>query len=386
MSLSDEKYIKELVARYKTGEASPVELQALFGLMGQVRFDQLLEQDMDDEIGGYLSSGQPKHIQPRKPWLRYFAAASIFLFLGTGIYLHQRSSAPGKVKEAKMIATTTDVEPGSSKATLTLADGSVIDLNNAADGAIAGQDGIKIFKSKSGQLVYQIQERKQGQPEAGELSYNTITTPMGGQWQVILPDGSGVWLNAGSSLRYPTRFSNDGRHVTLTGEAYFEIAKNINPATGKREPFLVITENQKIEVLGTHFNVNAYSNEKLTRTTLLEGKVKVSAPQSSASIELKPGFEALLTDQHFRVIEADMQAALAWKNGDFMFDGQDLKATMRQIARWYDVDIVYQDMPDNVLIGGTVSRENKLSAVLKALELTGKVKIKTEGRRITLSK
>jgi len=386
MSLSDEKHIKELVARYKTGEATPAELQALFGLIGEDRFEQLLEQDMDEEIERYLSSGNTKQTQIRKPWRRYFAAASIFLLLGTGIYLHQRSSTPGKEKESKTIATATDVEPGSSRATLTLADGKVIDLNNAVNGAIAGQDGIKIFKSKSGQLIYQIQDQGQGQPAAGEVSYNTITTPRGGQWQVILPDGSGVWLNAGSSLRYPTRFSKDGRHVTLTGEAYFEIARKINPGTGKREPFLVMTENQKIEVLGTHFNVNAYSDENVVRTTLLEGKVKLSASQLSASIELKPGFEAVLTDQHFKVAEADTQAALAWKNGDFIFDGQDLRVTMRQIARWYDIDIIYQDMPDKVLIGGTVSRSNKLSAVLRALELTGKVKVKTEGRRITLSR
>lgn len=386
MSLSEEKYIKELVARYKAGEASPAELQALFGLIGEERFDQLLGLDMDDEIERYLSSGNAKHI--RRPWRRYFAAASIFLFLGAGIYLSKRSSLPVIDNESKMIAAapTIDVEPGSSKATLTLANGRIIDLNNSAEGTIAGQDGIKILKSKSGQLIYQIEEQESGQSTAEDLSYNTITTPRGGHWQVILPDGSGVWLNAGSSLRYPTRFGKEGRHVTLTGEAYFEIAKKINPGTGKREPFLVITENQKIEVLGTHFNVNGYSDEKLVRTTLLEGRVKLTATKTSASIELKPGFEALLNDQHFTVAEADTQAALAWKNGDFIFDGQDLRATMRQIARWYDVDIVYQDMPDNVLIGGTVSRANKLSVVLKALELTGKVKVKTEGRRITLSR
>lgn len=170
-------------------------------------------------------------------------------------------------------------------------------------------------------------------------------------------------MNAGSSLRYPTRFSKEGRHVTLTGEAYFEIAKKINPGTGKREPFSVITESQKIEVLGTHFNVNAYTDEKVVRTTLLEGKVRLSTPQNPAPIDLKPGHEAVLNGQHFTTAQADTQSALAWKNGDFIFDGQDLKATMRQIARWYDVDIVYEDMPDDVLIGGTVSRANKLSAV-----------------------
>jgi len=387
MSLSDEKYIKELVARYKVGEATPAELQALFGLIGEDRFDHLLEQDMDDEIELYLSAGNKKQAQIRNPWRRYFAAASIFFLVGTGIYLYQRSSTPNKGKEEKTAATaTTDVEPGSSKATLTLANGRVIDLNNTAAGTISGQDGIKIFKSKSGQIIYQIEEQEQSQSTADDLSYNTITTPRGGQWQVVLPDGSGVWLNAGSSLRYPTRFSKDGRHVTLTGEAYFEVAKKINPRTGQRESFIVMTENQKIEVLGTHFNVNAYSEEKTVRTTLLEGKVKLSSPQSSESIELQPGFEAILGDQHFRVTEADTQAALAWKNGDFIFDGQDLEATMRQIARWYDVEIVYQEMPDKVLIGGTVSRGNKLSAVLKALELTGKVKVKTEGRRVTLSR
>lgn len=386
MSLSEEKYLQKLIARYKAGEASPEELQALFGLIGEEQFDRLLEQDMDQEIKRQLSSGEATPQQIRRAWPRYFAAASIFIILGLGLYLHQRNSAPAELKELKPVAATTDVEPGSSKATLTLADGRVIDLNSSAEGVITGLDGIKIVKSKSGQLIYQMELQEQDHPAGGELSYNTITTPMGGQWQVILPDGSGVWLNAGSSLRYPTRFSKEGRHVTLTGEAYFEIAKSTNPSTGKGEPFLVMTGNQKIEVLGTHFNVNAYKDEKHIRTTLLEGKVRLYALQSPAFIDLKPGFEALLSDQHFRIAEADVQTALAWKNGDFIFDGQDLKATMRQIARWYDVDIVYQDMPDKVLIGGTVSRSNKLSAVLRALELTGKVKVKTEGRRITLSR
>lgn len=386
MSLSEEKYLQKLIARYKAGEASPEELQALFGLIGEEQFDRLLEQDMDQEIKRQLSSGEATPQQIRRAWPRYFAAASIFIILGLGLYLHQRNSASAELKELKPVAATADVEPGSSRATLTLADGRVIDLNSSAEGVITGLDGIKIVKSKSGQLIYQMELQEQGHPAGGELSYNTITTPMGGQWQVILPDGSGVWLNAGSSLRYPTRFSKEGRHVTLTGEAYFEIAKSTNPSTGKREPFLVMTGNQKIEVLGTHFNVNAYKDEKYIRTTLLEGKVRLSVLQSPAFIDLKPGFEALLSDQHFRIAEADVQTALAWKNGDFIFDGQDLKATMRQIARWYDVDIVYQDMPDKVLIGGTVSRSNKLSAVLRALELTGKVKVKTEGRRITLSR
>ncbi|WP_407429745.1 FecR family protein [Arcticibacter sp.] len=386
MSLPEEKYIKELIARYKAGEATPAELQALLGLIGEEQFDQLLEQDMDIEIERYLASGNAKQMHKGRPWHRYFAAASIFLLLGTGVYLRLRSSSPGKKQEVKVNAVITDIEPGSSRATLTLADGSKIDLNDARNGTIAGQDGIKILKSKSGQLIYQIQEQPQSQSLNEELSYNTITTPRGGQWQVILPDGSAVWLNAGSSLRYPTSFSKDGRHVTLTGEAYFEVAKQIDKTTGRREPFLVLTNHQKIEVLGTHFNVNAYDDEKVVRTTLLEGKVRLSTPNSTASIDLKPGFEAVLSDQHFVTAEADAQLAVAWKNGDFIFDGQNLKATMRQIARWYDVDIVYQNMPDNVLIGGTVSRANKLSAVLRALELTGKVKVATEGRRVTLSK
>lgn len=386
MSLSDEKHIKELVARFKAGEATPAEMQALFGLIGEARFDQLLEKDMDAEIEGYLSGEAARHREARTPWFRYFAAASIILLVGMFIYFHQRNSAPGQEKEMMTTGTSTDVEPGSSKATLTLTDGRVIDLNSAANGAISGHDGIRIFKTKSGQIIYQIEEQASDQFMPEDLSYNTITTPRGGQWQVILPDGSGVWLNAGSSLRYPTRFSKDGRHVTLQGEAYFEIAKRINPGTGEREPFLVMTENQKIEVLGTHFNVNAYNDEKVARTTLLEGKVKLSHLDAAASIELKPGFTAELSGQSFTVAKTDVQAAVGWKNGDFIFDGQDLKTTMRQIARWYDVDIVYQDLPDNVLIGGTVSKENRLSVVLKALELTGKVKVRREGRRVTLSR
>lgn len=187
MALSGEKYKKQLLQRYKAGVATPEELQALFGLIGEEQFGKLLEQDMDDEIGSQLSSAQPNQATANKPWLRYFAAASVLLLLAAGIYLHQKGSVPGEEKQARVSATPTDIGPGANRAVLTLADGRKIDLNSASEGTISGQDGIQIFKSKSGQLIYRIAEQEQGQPAEEELSITPLLLPEGDNGRLSFP-------------------------------------------------------------------------------------------------------------------------------------------------------------------------------------------------------
>lgn len=275
-----------------------------------------------------------------------------------------------------------DILPGGNKAMLILADGAKILLDEADNGVLATQAGIKIRKI-GGQVVYEAS----GQLKSGsEFSYNTITTPCGGQYQVALPDGSKVWLNAASSLRFPASFSGKERKVELTGEAYFEIAKN------KNMPFKVISANQSVEVLGTHFNINAYPDEATINTTLLEGRVKVSQLANGNSLRnaavlrtqlLKPGQEARLKDD-IRILNVDAEQAIAWKEGSFIFSKENIESIMRKVSRWYDVEVRYEGNITREEFIGSVSRYERVSELLSVLELTGLVHFKIEGRRITV--
>jgi len=256
-----------------------------------------------------------------------------------------------------------DVAPGGDKATLTLADGRKISLTAAQNGNLAQQAGAIITKLADGQIIYSM-VASDGSTEASEVTQNTITTPNGGKYQVILPDGTKVMLNAASSLTFPTAFRGDHRQVKLDGEAYFEVAEN------KKQPFSVSSGTHTVEVLGTHFNINAYSNEKTIKTTLLEGSVKVSVGQRSALIV--PGQQTLVErDNPLEITkrEADLSKEMAWKNGVFSFENDDLKSVMRQISRWYDVNVVYSgNFPDEEFFG-EISRNSNLSEVAKILEL-----------------
>lgn len=276
-----------------------------------------------------------------------------------------------------------DLPAGTDKAILTLSDGRVIDLNKDAVGKIATEAGIEITKSSEGTLVYKASNTK-----GKSVGFNTITTPIGGQYTIILPDGSKVWLNSGSSLKYPTAFAASGRHVFLTGEGYFEVA-HIAGAKG-RVPFSVSViknnaQSEKVQVLGTHFNINAYADEPFIKTTLLKGSVSVALNDTKTTL-LKPGQLAKLSNQNIQVQEADTEMAVAWKNGAFVFR-EDLRSAMRKVARWYDVEIVYEETaPENLMLGGWMSRGTNISEVLNHIQLTGKVHFKLEGRRVIVSK
>lgn len=387
--------IKYLLGKFEEGTLSAEETELLLELTGMeeeavaegISAMMQEEREPSPEITGDLiwsgmltkivAIDKPQPIQ-KKPILvrfRWLAAAVVLLTLSAGLYFYQQL-----VPELTKVFPeqfTADIAPGGNKAILTLSDGSEISLTDAENGALTKQSGIKIIKTADGQLVYDASAAK----SSSEAS-NTITTPRGGQYQVNLPDGTKVWLNAASSLKFPLTFTDQkNRIVELSGEAYFEVAKN------KNQPFKVITEvrpdqegrAQIIEVLGTHFNVNAYPDEESIRTTLLEGSVRLNN-----KVILKPGQQSIFAYDHFHLVPADTEEAVAWKNGYFMFANEDLRSIMRKISRWYDLEIVYQGKTtDNTFIG-TVSRFKEVSEVLNILELTRTVHFKIEGRRITV--
>ncbi|SMD02011.1 FecR family protein [Pedobacter africanus] len=300
------------------------------------------------------------------------AAAAIVLVALAGLFYHYSN---GSIAERPGLANQSDVAPGGNKAILTLANGKKISLNDAENGALAQQAGISISKTADGQLVYEPKALdKELSPK--EISYNTVETPRGGQYQISLPDGTKVRLNAASSLSYPATFAGqDQRMVQLTGEAYFEVAKD------KQHPFTVKSKGQEITVLGTHFNVNAYADEPAVKTALLEGSVKISA--GTVAVVIRPGQQASLKNGNINIEEVNTSVMADWKAGKFRFKNEPLASILRRVSRWYDVEIVYspgfKDMPT---FTGSVSRFDNVSAVLKMLEETSDVKFSIEGKTI----
>jgi transmembrane sensor len=294
----------------------------------------------------------PRRLMPRH-YAWWAAAASLLLLIGTGIFRWQQQA--GK----QQLAAKYDVAPGSSKAVLKLADGSVITLDSIARRQI--QLGNATAQQVNGQLNYAPSSN-------GETAgINVLTTPRGGQFQVVLPDGTKVWLNAASSLSYPTAFTGRERLVEVSGEAYFEVAKDAH------KPFRVKISKQEsyIDVLGTHFNINAYPDEAVIRSTLLEGRIRFSAAQA---VVLLPGQQAVLAagTQTPQVVNGvDTSAVMAWRSGLFNFEGQHLREVMRQLARWYNIEVVYdQEVPD-VVFGGKIVRNISLTQLLKILTDAG---------------
>jgi len=311
----------------------------------------------------------------KKWWRAAIAAASVVFFIGIGYLFLQPTDNKIAVKNkptARQIVN--DVKPGANKAILTLSDGSQIVLDSASSGLLARQGNAQIIKLSSGEITYNTNGLA-----AKEILYNTMTTPIGGLYQLLLPDGSKVWLNSASSIRYPTQFSGNERRVEITGEAYFEVAKNASM------PFIVkVNDNASVQVLGTHFNINAYSDEAEIKTTLLEGAVKIS--RGSSSSLLKPGQQAQINKSgSIKVIpDADMEEAVAWKNGNFQFNSADIATVLRQASRWYDIEIVYagNKIPDDKF-SGKISRAVNLSSLLKWMQWSD-VYFKLEGKKLII--
>lgn len=327
---------------------------------------------------------QKRDVKLWEKFVKWKHAAIIIFFLSAGLFFYIGFN---KEKESAVALKVNrhyedDVLPGGDKARLELADGSVVILEQVNNGSLQEQGGTKIVK-QDGRLVYNAAQGN----HSGEISYNKISTPKGGQYHVILPDGSKVWLNSESSLRFPTAFIGNERQVELTGEAYFEVAKLAIPSpsvgASKMVPFKVQTNKVNIEVLGTHFNVMAYANEKAVNTTLLEGSVRVSHLTTHNSQLLKPGQQAKVNGS-IQLVNVDTEEVVAWKNSLFQFNGADIQTVMGQIERWYDVEVDYEGQIPSKHFTGIISRNINVSKVLDMLELTGGVKFEIKGKKISV--
>jgi transmembrane sensor len=338
---------------------------------------------LSQAVWAELPIAHADHVVPKRRtlWPLMGIAASLFLTMGSVFYFYLNQADQKSSIKSELNA---DILPGTNKAILTLSNGKKISLTDANQGELIKQSGISISKTKDGQLVYQVKEHS-GLSSSGIPEYNTVETPRGGQYQVNLPDGTKVWLNAGTSLQFPLSFLNvKTRKVVLSGEAYFEVEKDAS------KPFIVQSDRQLVQVLGTHFNVNAYADEMLVKTTLLEGSVKVSLPENKGGDfrVLEAGEQAQIKDHSTSIVvsHVDTQMELAWKNGQFSFENEPIENIMRQISRWYDVEVIYEDNVTGKTVWGTITRYGKVSKVLSILEKTGKIHFKVEGRRIIVKK
>ncbi|WP_341837118.1 FecR domain-containing protein [Chitinophaga pollutisoli] len=370
---------------------TPEELEEFLQVVMDTAQEAVLDQRMDDhwnELAGDALAFLPKdradeifnHIveQPvpaaRRirlwPRLAVAAAAVGAIMLGISLYTTRQVADPVAQTESQV-----HIPAGTTGATLTLSNGKKIKLSDAANGELAEEAGVVIRKSPGGHLVYEM--REDNGVSGGQ---NMLLTARGETYQIHLPDGSDVWLNSASSLVFSSNLvSNGKRTVRLEGEAYFEVAKD------KKHPFVVQSLDQEIEVVGTHFNVNAYPDEPVVATTLLEGAIDVSA--GGAKKRIRPGEQALNKAGRIMVQQTDTDNIIDWKNGDFALNNIEFKTAMRKIARWYDMEIIYDDaVPDNLESGGWISRQKPLDAVLKSIESSGLVKFRVEGRKIYVTR
>lgn len=385
----DKKDFQKLLDKYIAGEASLEEEQRLLNFYGSFQKQPQFDQDID-QIGDNIFDRIQETINPveddqysyRFYYLKSISiAAMILLAITTGIYFYSNREIAEPEHFAE-IDVRNDIAPGYNKAILTLADGSKISLDDAANGLLASQGNIAITKTENGQIVYENNNIDRTKFMANRSVTNTIQTPKGGKYQVRLPDGSKVWLNSASTLSYPTTFAGNERKVQLKGEAYFEISPN------KNIPFRVQSGNQIVEVLGTHFNINSYDDEDYVKTTLLEGSVKVilnSKPNVISNTRLlKPGEQSLTKSSRsdIRIENADTEKAIAWKNGYFKFRNTPIKEIMREIERWYDVELVYEGKMPTDEFTGFISNDVKISAVLKIMEESGGVKFTVKGKKL----
>ena len=398
------KPLEYYIERYQQGTLTADEALVLQQMLEQPEHRYALESLLDEELKAWEASdiefpGVTERVQQqvqqqiskdgavtpvhrihllRTAWFRY--AAAVLVLIATGIVLWFSNQQHTVDKPVASGEVEPDIQPHRGAALLTLADGRTIVLDSAANGELASQGGAQIVKLDNGQLQY-----IPGNAAAanGEVLYNTISTPAGTQYQLSLSDGTRVWLNVASSITYPTVFSGKQRSVKVTGEAYFEVAKN------KDRPFVAEVNNQfSIQVLGTAFNVKAYGNENNYKTTLLEGSVQITNHTGPANpVLLKPGEQAQVNQAgNIAVVKnVDQEKVIAWKNGLFNFNNASLDEVMREIARWYDIEVVYEPHIPHLEFVGKISRDLSLSQVLNGLKGTGFNFRITEGRKLIIT-
>ncbi len=383
-----------LYTQYINGLCTETELQEFFELVSEPGMQELLQELADKHLENIRPGTLPSVIDwdymynkivqpppandPGKPgivkrlfsrWYRIAAAAAILVAISSIVlllfYRQQDSSITGDNSRYK-----NDIPPGGNKAVLTLANGAALPLYNGSQHVPAQREYFHLFRLDSGELAYSAKTRA--------IGYHTLSTPRGGQFRLILPDGSRIWLNAASSITYPLVFTGRERKVAVSGEVYMEIAKDA------ARPFKVAVNGMEVAVLGTRFNINAYNDEEMMRTTLLDGAVQVRRGketwvlQPGQQIQLKPDNNAQLT------MDVDTAAVVAWKDGQFSFNDDDISAIMRQVQRWYNAEVVYENKAPQHFVG-TIPRDVPVSKLLTMLELTGRLRFKIEGRKITVT-
>lgn len=375
----DKTQARELIQKYNEGTASKEDVKLLANWYAH---ESALQQ-ADPEDQDYLMINQEIWLNiknatmPQKSkslWPRIAVAASVLICVGIGFYFYGKQGLAGQ-------EIVQDFEPGKQTATLTLGDGKRIVLTDKGNGAIASQAGVQVSKTADGKLIYTLA----GQETPANPVFNMLSTAKAEQYQLVLPDGSKVWLNAASSLKFPASFAGQSnRKVELKGEAYFEVAKD------KKHPFIVATAGQLVEVLGTHFNISSYTDEEAIKTTLLEGAVKVTIGSGDHAIAeakiLRPNQQSVLykTSRNLSVNTVDPDAVVAWKNGLFQFENADIKTVMRQLSRWYDIDVAFAGATPRETFSGKVYRNMSLSKVLDVLSFS-QINFKIEGRRMIIS-
>lgn len=377
-----------LFYRHFEGSSSADEKEELANIMQDSRYQDVILSLMEEAWKSY-SQAEPifsdtksklllteilNHPMPEDSGLPYthssvnflwkrIAAAVFIVMAGLGVYFYEKqANSPSEITANAE----SDIFPGINKAFLTLHDGTVFNLDNTANGMLLSQKNVSVIKMNDGQLFYQVTSKESNQ---SDISLHELVTPRGGQYMLILPDGSKVWLNAASSIKFPVIFNEKARHVEVTGEVYFEVKKSFTK-NGQSLPFFVKANETEIEVLGTQFNINTYGPNNQVRTTLLEGSVKLHKGTSEEL--LKPGQEAITRPEssHISINEVDPERAVAWKNGYFQFEQTPLTEVMQQLSNWYDVDVTYEGQVPERAFSGEIPRSTTLSQVLEILSIS----------------
>lgn len=398
--MSKQEQLKKIIIRYQQGKCNEEEIAQLRALLQEMENPGLLEEVYDILPEAIFEDKRPPRKAAiyqqvindervrdtattfdhtpwwRKPWIAVAAAALLalvpFLYNNLSIFTnHNHASSEERMQYAIM--------PGGDRALIILDDGTEVNLEKIIGDTVIARNGFSIVKDGDGAIYYQYDN---ADALVTTNMHNTVVTPKGGQYQVVLPDGTRVWLNAQSKLRYPVYFDQEKREVELEGEGYFEVAKQT--INGKRLPFIVNSGAQKLEVLGTTFNIHGYGQDVIT--TLVEGKVRLELENTSKEVLLQANDQAILRAgmQQYDVRKIDPIYATAWKDGNFSFRKASIKDVMESVGRWYDIDVVYETAVENSQFTGTISRFEQIDKLLQLIELTGSVHFTIEGRRVVV--